>query len=599
MTRTCVLLSCVFSCQASASLLMAEGEAPPPNLVFQEDFGPDALERWSANSAKLAIVSDAESEEEPCLEIEDAGGDSQAFLRLAVEPGATYRLEIDGKRRAQNRGTWCGCAAVSVTSGRGNQGTYLARSAFIGEPDRWHRLSLQFSSAGTSVFVILTSQNADGDVVWFRRPRIFKLGSAPLRVLPAGDEPRPPTQAVALAGSPAHIGEIWGRSNAEAIRHDLEEYYLKPARSKGIALEELVRRADKFIELAEQLAPHWLPETEAVARAAGVDPQLYLAYVGTVYRGLWAGEECTSYAISPKFARDGGIFFHKTRDNQPKLQCAFLIASNVPGVNRFISVGDASVISAMMMVNEKGLAGSADVGGLKIDTPRHRGWMNTAMLRHIAERAGDCHEALAIVREFVDQGWYAGGGEVGTHWLFVDAKGRILEISNNSTRLEHAWHDDAKAYFSAPRGRAIDRLQGAAPPVDFATFHNVARDPAMCFPSSVSGMSVRIDAARPELLTQAWISMPARSLSFPLVMGGTATPLPLLTGEADAVARQNHAGAATWEPVETLAFGHLDLLADRVRRLAEAGREDEAAQAIDQWTLATTAAQLAILRPSP
>ena len=206
----------------------------------------------------------------------------------------------------------------------------------------------------------------------------------------------------------------------------------------------------------------------------------------------------------------------------------------MPGINRFISVGDASVISAMMMVNEKGLAGSADVGGLKVDEPRHRGWMNTAILRHIAERAGDCQEALAIVQEFVSKGWYAGGGQVGTHWLFVDVKGRILEISHNSTRLEHSWHDDAKVYFSAPRGRAIARLEEAAPPVDFATFHNVVRDPAMCFPSSVSGMSVRIDAARPELLTQAWISMPARSLSFPLVMGGAATPLALLTGQADA-----------------------------------------------------------------
>lgn len=595
MTRACVLLWCL----TNSSLLMAEGAAAPPNLVFQEDFGPDALGRWCANSAKLSIVPGAESDGESCLEIEDAGGDSQAFLRLAVEPGATYRLEIDGKRRGQNRGTWCGCAAVSGTSGRGNQGTYLARSAFIGEPDRWHRLSLEFTSPGTSVYVVLTSQNADGDVVWYRRPQIFKLGSAALRVLPPGDEPIPPTQAVTLAGSPADIGEIWGRSNAEAIRHDLEEYYLKPAQSKGIAIEELVRRADKFVELAEQLAPHWLPETEAVARAASVDPKLYLAYVGTVYRGLWAGEECTSYAISTKFARDGGIFFHKTRDNQPKLQCAFLIASDVPGINRFISVGDASVISAMMMVNEKGLAGSADVGGLKVDEPRHRGWMNTAILRHIAERAGDCQEALAIVQEFVSKGWYAGGGQVGTHWLFVDVKGRILEISHNSTRLEHSWHDDAKVYFSAPRGRAIARLEEAAPPVDFATFHNVARDPAMCFPSSVSGMSVRIDAARPELLTQAWISMPARSLSFPLVMGGAATPLALLTGQADAEARRNHASAATWEPIEALAFGNLGLLEDRVRRLAESGRESEFAPAIDQWTLATTAAHLAILSPSP
>ena len=324
---------------------------------------------------------------------------------------------------------------------------------------------------------------------------------------------------------------------------------------------------------------------------------MYLAYVGTVYRGLWAGEDCTSYAISPKFARENGIFFHKNRDNQPKFQCAFLIDADVPGVNRFISVSDASVISSMMMVNEKGLAGSADVGGLKIDKPRHRGWMNTALLRHVAERAGDCEQALAIVREFVEKGWYAGGGAVGTHWLFVDAKGRILEISNNSSQLTHRWHDDEKVYFSAARGRAVERLRDAGVPVDFATFHNVSRDPAMCFPLSVSGMSVQIDREHPDVLTRAWISMPARSLSFPLMMGGSVTPLPLLDGRIDAAGRGSGRSAVTWEPMEALAFQHQSLLEDRLRRLLDDGRSHDAARVIDQWVMATTAAHLAVLGP--
>jgi len=418
-----------------------------------------------------------------------------------------------------------------------------------------------------------------------------------LRVIPPTDEPAPPITAVTLAGTPEKIGALWGQINAEVIRHDLEEYYLKPARGRGVAPEELVRRAGKFVELAKQLAPHWLPETEAVARAADVEPDLYLAYVGTVYRGLWAGEDCTSYAISSKFARNRGIFFHKNRDNQPKRQCAFLIATDAPGVNRFISTSDASVISCMMMVNEKGLAGSADVGGLKIDKPRCRGWMNTALLRHIAERASDCEQALAIVREFVEKGWYAGGGAVGTHWLFVDAKGRILEVSNNSSELEHEWHDDVKVYFSAGRGRAVERLRDAEPPVDFATFHNVSRDPSTCFPSSVSGMSVHIDRERPDVLTRVWISMPARALSFPLIMGGSATPLPLLDGQADVAGRSDGHAAAAWEPIEALALQHLSLVEGRVQDLLEAGHHQDVAKTIDQWVMATTAAHLSILNP--
>ena len=592
-----IFVSLLLCCLLATSLLLAEAADAAPALVFEEDFGAGALERWVANSSKVAIGDAVPRDGEPCLRIEDRGGNSQAFIRLAVEPGASYRLEVDGRRRAGNRGSWHGCAAVSASGGRGNRGTYLAQSSFIGEPDCWHRLSLEFTTRGSSVFVILTSQNATGDVTWFARLRIFRLASAALRILPEADETPPPITAVTLAGKPQEIGALWGEVNGEAIRHDVEAYYLKPARARGIAQEELVRRSGKFVKLAKRLAPHWLPETEAAARSAGVDPDIYLAYVGTVYRGLWAGEDCTSYSISPKFARDNGIFFHKNRDNQPKRQCAFLIDTDAPGVNRFISVSDASVISCMMMVNEKGLAGSADVGGLKVETPRHGGWMNTALLRHIAERADDCDQALATVQEFVGKGWYAGGGRVGTHWLFVDAQGRILEVSNNSTRVEHRWHNDAKVYFSQRRGRAVQRLRDAPAPVDFATFHNVSRDPATCFPSSVSGMSVHIDRERPDVLTRAWVSMPARSVSFPLLMGGSATPLPLLNGDADAAARADGHSPGTWEPVEALAFEHLALVEARVRQSLSVGSDDDARREIDEWVLATARAHLAIIAP--
>ena len=62
----------------------------------------------------------------------------------------------------------------------------------------------------------------------------------------------------------------------------------------------------------------------------------------------------------------------------------------------------------MMMVNEAGLAGSADMGAPE-PQPRGRGLMNPWGLRHIAERASTCAEALEIVCEWNDRGWYAGG----------------------------------------------------------------------------------------------------------------------------------------------------------------------------------------------
>ena len=419
--------------------------------------------------------------------------------------------------------------------------------------------------------------------------------------LPCGDalEPDnapPEPKGVMLAGSPEDIGALWGRTNREAIQHDLRHYYLEPASDRGLSTAQLVERAGTFTELAQQHAPHWLEETRAIALAADVAPDLYLSYVGSVYRGLWAGEECTSFAVSPSCTQDGRIFFHKNRDNQPKSQCAFIVDSNTPGINKFIAVSDASVLACMMMVNEKGLAGSADVGGLPVGTPRYRGWMNTALLRHIAERASDCDGALRIVQEFVGRGEYAGGGKVGTHWLFVDAKGRILEISNNSSRVEHTYHDE-RVYFSADRGAAEARMRALPTPIDFAAFHNVSRDPATCFPASVSGMSVEISRTRPDILTAAWVSMPARALSMPLFMGGVRTPLALLNGEADKAARIEARGPRSWEAIEHFAFRSQRLMEQHVESLLKAGRTDEARTALDGWVAGCVRAHLAAITP--
>ena len=80
-------------------------------------------------------------------------------------------------------------------------------------------------------------------------------------------------------------------------------------------------------------------------------------------------------------------------------------------------------------------------------------------------------------------------------------------------------------------------------------------------------------------------------------MGGSATPLPLLNGEADAAARADGYSVTTWEPIEALAFQHFELVQDRVRALLAAGDDDRARKLTDEWGLATTRAHLAIIRP--
>lgn len=407
---------------------------------------------------------------------------------------------------------------------------------------------------------------------------------------------KPAIETVTLRGSPAEIGSLWGRINAAAIHADLEKYYLKPAKEAGLSIATLIERSQRYAEVSRRYAPHWLEETAAVAESAGVEPGLYLSFTASVYRGLFLGNECTSYAMSTAFTEDARIFFHKNRDNALKKQSVFILDGAASGVNRFIAVSDASVIAAMMMVNDKGLAGSADVGGLKVGDPAFRGMMNTAVLRHIAERAATCDDALRIVQEYVRAGHYAGGGKWGTHWLFVDAGGKILEISNNSREVTHRFHTQ-KAYFSRlPGSDARKTLLDAQAPVDFAAFHNASRDSSICLKDSIAGMSVEIDRQHPATLSRAWVSLPAKALSFPLFIGGSETPLPLLNGEVFDTCLRIEGRRADWERLEAAAFRRQSSLESEVRTLLKTRDARQAAATIDLWTRQITSEHLAALK---
>ena len=404
------------------------------------------------------------------------------------------------------------------------------------------------------------------------------------------------TAMVSLAGSPAAIGTVWGRINAEHIREDMRKSYLEPAAEKGVSGQILLARGKRFVEISIEVAPHWLEEARAIAKAAGVDPDLYTAYIACVYRSLWAGDECTSYAVSRDYTKDNAVFFHKNRDNKEKPQAACVVASDVPGVNRFITVTDASVLACMMMVNEKGLAGSADTGGLGPGTPKYRGLMNTFVLRHIAERAASCADAEAIVRKFVKKGYYAGGNSTGTHWLFVDKEGNILEVSNNADEVISKRHTE-KVYFSARADKnAASILRQARQPIDFHVFHNVSRDPSICFDTTICGMTAEISRTHPGNLTCAWFTLPAKGLAFPILMGCDRTPLPLMNGDIYRLSRDTDGAAEVWESIEKNARANKGLLEARAEALLDEGSVGQVPALLEDWVSKTTDAQLSILR---
>ena len=412
--------------------------------------------------------------------------------------------------------------------------------------------------------------------------------------------------AVALSGTPTEVGETWGTVNRRAVRSAMKRYLAK-ARAKNLSEKTLIERAQPCVEIVQRVAPHWIEEARAIARAAGLDADLYLSLLANMPRGI-GFHECTSYAVSGELTQDNAIFFHKTRDNVDRAQAAYILESSVKGVNKFIAVANASTINCSMMVNDKGLAGSGDYPAHltrkndphallpKAAKPQFRGMMSGSILRHIAEKASNCTQALHIIEDFVKKGYYAGGTVNGTHWLFVDRKGTIMEVSSNARHVVSRIHTQ-KVYFSRLDGSAAaKRLRQSKRPIDFHLFHNVSRDPSICVRSSISGMTVEISAEHPDVLTCAWFSLPAKSLSFPVFMGGRKTPRCLLNGDLYKAGKPLATKKSRWEALQRRAHAAKRRLAGKIADLLKAGQTAEAVDLLDTWTATTANAQFAIVK---
>jgi hypothetical protein len=225
--------------------------------------------------------------------------------------------------------------------------------------------------------------------------------------------------------------------------------------------------------------------------------------------------------------------------------------------------------------------------------------MNGLMLRYIAEKAADCEEALEIIERFVENRWYA-GGKPGTRWTLVDRHGTLLDAAHSSDQgsLTHRYRT-GKSHVTVTRGGTADKmLEDLDEPIRFTAFRNVSRKPEARIDqgrASIAGMTIRIHPEHPEVLTSAWFSFPAVSLAFPMYMGGTATPLPLMDGSIYDLCAGMPQDYEAWQRMEeALHQDSLQLEAKVAALLAEGSRE-QARQLIDAWTQVRAAAHLALL----
>jgi|GEM_PF-700547 len=396
---------------------------------------------------------------------------------------------------------------------------------------------------------------------------------------------------IRFSGSPAEIGRLWGEIVKEETKKSVDKY-LSEAAKRDITTERLIKFAAPSVDIVKEIAPHWLDEMKAIAEVAGVDPDIYIAcrfsggLTGNPPRGIgWkidqVEHECTSYAASGKSAKNNGIFYHKTRDNTPSIQRGYIMATELPGVYKYLLAGT-------MGVNEKGLALSGDYGGPRPAEPKYR--RTTAITRYILEKAADCKEALSILQDFVSKGWYS-GGTIGQRWTLVDRHGRILDVTNSSDRNSLKFsYIEGKPHITR---KSAQRLLETERPISFLTFHDVSRDTLVR--TSISGMSADIHPEYPEYLTIVWVCFPARSVPFPLFTGGRKTPLALFDGTIDDIGKKTNLSFDNIRKLEKTLYDEGLLFREKLYKLIKEGKTENVPDMIDEWVKNYTEKYLKIL----
>lgn len=379
---------------------------------------------------------------------------------------------------------------------------------------------------------------------------------------------------ILLEGSAAEVGKLWGEMNKDSIVKAFNAFI---SRAEGKE-SEMRSFAKLSIELSGKIGcSYWIDELNAIADTAGVDRELYIAFTFGRYRDLallYKGVGCTTFGVTAPATKDGQIIFHKTRETAPDLQSGYLKRITGTGGDRqpykfFGEMGTADT-GISFFVNEKGLAGGADVpaqwqnkehyvgpyqGNLPFVTPpKYDGFMNHYVPRYIAEHCKDVDEAREALHSFAEKGYLA-SGKWGTNYLFVDAKGKILQIADDcyniieeqmNPSLEWAGKSWKGIYFTVHRendyGAPEDALVANYGQVtaELANSPRVAKHPAMWnFGRAQSSATIIIDPEFPETLTTILITLPAYGYSIPFLMGATETPKALADGSVYTVQRDS------------------------------------------------------------
>lgn len=241
---------------------------------------------------------------------------------------------------------------------------------------------------------------------------------------------------VRLEGEPREVGRCYGELAGAALRERVEEMWKASAGSPWGAAT-LDERGERFRGYVERIAPEWLDEAEAMAAAAGINVADLFA-LNALPRGFWDARTggCTSCLVVGSASSTGATLLHKNRDLVNSTHEAH-VRRTLDG-RQYLGSRDIGSLGIGHFHSDRALAGANNTGAwIKPEELRECGLSCAHLLRLIAERAGTCDEALAVLEDAVAREVAgASGGCRGMIFLIAEP-GRGLLVEMTSRHVAH------------------------------------------------------------------------------------------------------------------------------------------------------------------
>lgn len=168
---------------------------------------------------------------------------------------------------------------------------------------------------------------------------------------------------IAVSGTPAARGRMYGQRAGVRVRHCIDRYREVFAQRAGLAWDDAIAHARTFLPAIESFAPQALVEMRGIADGAEVpfdcvlvlNCRSELMFAAAKRRGVPPPSECTSFAVTPQASANGHMLLGQNWDWVPfAREVSMLVDVRRDEKPSYVTIVEAGML-AKVGVNAAGL----------------------------------------------------------------------------------------------------------------------------------------------------------------------------------------------------------------------------------------------------